>query len=178
MEVEIDRIRWKGVPPGLHFKLELPYLEPRGSEVASVLVQVDGGAWTELSLFESIENIAIATYEVKRPLIYLKGITRTVVKGLAAERAKREINARVENPLLSLLGGLATDVAVDVSEAADLRTSRFLPSRTYFGELELSPGTYEIVFEYRDAAGTIIHRDVRPDLTIRDGSVLESTFLR
>ena len=177
-EIEIDRIRWKGVPPGLHFKFELPYIEARGSTVASVLAQVDGGAWTELSLFESIENIAIATYEVKRPLIYLKGITRTVVKGLAAERTKREINSRVENPFLSLLGGFATDVAVDVSEAADLRTARFIPSQTYFGELELPPGTYEVVFEYRDTAGTIIHRDVRPEVTIRDGMIVESTYLR
>ena len=179
LEVEIDRIAWRGVPEGFHFKFELPYMEVRGTSVAAVSLWIDGELVNEMQLFESIENIALATYEVKQPLIYLKGISRAVIKGLAAARAKREIATRVESPLLSLLGTIATDVAVDASEAADLRTSQFVPAQAYFAEIALPAGLHDVVFEYRDASGGLVYRDQRGSVEVGETArLVESFYLR
>ena len=54
-----------------------------------------------------------------------------------------------------LVGSVATDVAVDASEQADLRVSRYFPAYTYAGEWELEPGTYDMAIEYFGNTGML-----------------------
>jgi hypothetical protein len=121
-------------------------------------VLVDGSPIGTLERIESIQKVAQETFEVRKPLIYLKTITRVVVKGILAERGKEQLQrATADAGALGLLGsiaaGIATDVAVDVSEQADLRISRYFPAFAYIGEFEVPEGEHTITIRYYDGLG-------------------------
>jgi len=155
----LDVINWPGVKEGYHFKFQLPYLEMRKSNIASVRVIVDGSYRQDLKMIENIGKVALETYKVKEPIIYLKTITRAVIKGLASEKGKTELSKQVGGGLLGDLSRLATDVAVDATENADLRISRFFPGRALIGEVELAPGTHQVKLEYYSKNGTLLWVD-------------------
>ena len=172
-------IKWPGIQEGYHFKFQLPYMVSRESRVTSVSISIDQKPATVLHPIESIENIAFETYKVKEPLMYLKGITRTVIKGILAERAKREIEKRVDNPFLSLAGTLATDVATDASEMADLRLARYYPKEAHIAEIPVSSGTHKVRIEYSASNGEVIFIDDLGEVDVKPGelTLLESFFL-
>lgn len=155
----LDLINWKGVKKGYHFKFQLPFMKERKSNIGSVKIVVDGKTATELKLIEDIETVAFETYKIKEPLIYLKTITRTIIKGLFAAKRKQEMEKKIANPLLGFAARIATDVAVDATENADLRISRFFPGKALIGEIELSPGVHNIKIEYYSKNGTILFID-------------------
>ncbi len=160
-----------GIQGGYFFKCQLPQIVPNGSVVARILVLVDGEPAGDLALLESIENAAIETYKVKEPIIYVKTIVRTVVKGIVAERAKREAQQKLESQgslgfIGGLLGGIAVDVGVAASEQADLRCARYLPARAYVGEFEVEPGKHEVTVEYLDKGGSLLWTDLLGETTV------------
>lgn len=155
----LDVINWPGVKKGYHFKLQLPYLEMRKSKVGKIKILVDGKQETELQLIENIDKIALETYKLKEPLIYLKTITRTVVKGLLAAKGKAKIEEEISNPLLGFAARLAADVAVDATENADLRISRFFPGEALVGQVEVPEGIHNFKIEYYSKNGTILWVD-------------------
>jgi hypothetical protein len=154
-----------GIQGGYFFKCQLPQIVPNGSVVARIVVLVDGEPVGDLALLESMENAAIETYKVKEPIIYVKTIVRTVVKGIVAERAKRAAQQKLESSgslglIGGLLGGIALDVGVAASEQADLRCARYLPARASVGEFEVEPGRHEVSVEYLDKAGHLLWTDL------------------
>lgn len=159
--LEMNRLNvfpFPGVEGGFRFKFQMPRLELRGSDVARIQVLVDGSPIGTLERIESIQKVAQETFEVRKPLIYLKTITRVVVKGILAERGKEQLQrATADAGALGLLGsiaaGIATDVAVDVSEQADLRISRYFPAFAYIGEFEVPEGEHTITIRYYDGLG-------------------------
>ncbi|MFP4010600.1 MAG: hypothetical protein ACLFUM_02785 [Spirochaetaceae bacterium] len=157
----LDVLPFPGVEGGYRFKFQLPRLEARGSEVARIQVLVDGDPVGELERIESIQRVAEETFAVKKPLIYLKTITRVVVKGILAERGKEQMQrAGTEAGTLGLIGsiaaGVATDVAVDASERADLRISRYFPAFAYIGEFEVAEGEHVVSVRYLDGHGKVV----------------------
>jgi hypothetical protein len=50
----------------------------------------------------------------------------------------------------------AVDALTDVTENADLRCWRTMPGRVYSGRVDLTPGEYEIAFEYIDERGRVV----------------------
>src|SRR6056297_3188023 len=96
----LDSIVWPGVKKGYHFKFQLPYMEKRKSAVEKVEVWVNGKQMQTLRPMESIENVAIETFQIRKPLIYLKTIVRTVTKGLLSAKGKHEMEKSIDNPLL------------------------------------------------------------------------------
>ena len=131
---DIDSFNWYGITPDLHFKFQLPYLYVNKSKVKQIRVKVDGKDMGKLQLLESLNNVAKATYKVKEPIIYVKTITRTVIKGLASHKAKGEMDKKISNPLLAAAAKFATDMAVDSTENADLRIARFFPAFAFYGK--------------------------------------------
>jgi len=87
----LDIIEWEGMEPGYHFKFPLPYMEKLGTDINRIEVMIDDKPAYEMYPLESLENAAFVTYKIKEPLIYLKTITRTIVKGLLAEQGKQEM---------------------------------------------------------------------------------------
>lgn len=149
-----QRFPFPGVEGGYRFKFQVPRMQPRGSLVDRIRVLADGSAVGEVALLENMEQIAVETFRVREPIIFMKTVVRTIVKGVLAQEGQRQIeNAVLDNgtPLalaLGIIGSIATDVAVEASEVADLRMSRFFPAYTYSGEWELEPGQYRFEVEY------------------------------
>jgi hypothetical protein len=173
----LDTIDWPGVNKGYHFKFQLPYMEVQPENIGSVKVVIDGQTAGELKKLESLSNVALETYKVKEPIIYLKTITRAVVKGLLAEKGKKELSEQVGGGLLGNISRLAADVAVDATENADLRVSRFFPANALVGEYQLSPGAHQVKIEYYHKNGNLLITDDRGEVIVtEDGMNFIETF--
>ena len=124
---DLSMIPWEGITEGYHFKIQLPYMEKKPSRVDHIKVEVIGAGGTFLQPLESFENAAIEAFSIKKPLIYLKTVTRAVIKGLAAEKAKQDMTENMDSSF-AFFTRLAADLMVDTTENADLRVSRFFPA--------------------------------------------------
>lgn len=172
-----------GVESGYRFKFQLPWMDLQGSEVNSIRVVVDGKPAGELQMIEDFERVALDTFQVRYPLIFLKTVTRTIVKGVVAAKGTDELeNAAYESGsplliLLGLLGSFATDVAVDASEQADLRLSRYFPAYAYTGEWDLPTGDHRVEIEYF-RGGSLLYRDDLGTVEVTGGGInLLTSFL-
>lgn len=165
---------------GYHFKFSLPYLLKRPSVVQQVKVKINNGNPIPLQPLEDMNKIAESTFEIKAPLIYLKSVSRSIIKGIAAEAGKEKMKDEIANPYLGLLAGFATDVAVDVSENADLRISRFFPGFASIADLELPPGEHQIVVIYYDQYNNVVHQNDLGKVAVEPGklNILESFCLQ
>jgi hypothetical protein len=159
---------YPGVEGGYRFKFQLPRMDTRGSDVTRIRVVADGEPIGELGLLEDMERIAVDTFQIKEPIIFLKTVTRTIVKGIIAQKSKEGMQEAGENSgtmlglAAGLIGSVAADVAVDASEQADLRVSRYFPAYTYASEWTVEPGTYDIAVEYFDATGLLRVEEIGP----------------
>ena len=171
-------IPWDGVNEGYHFKIQLPSMKKRSSTTARIEVEVVGKTTQNLQRLESLENVAIEAFNIQKPLIYLKTITRSVIKGLAAEQAKQEMTKNMDSGL-GFFTRLAADLLVDQTENADLRVSRFFPSEVAIREIHLDEGTYTVRIKYYGTGGRLLHTDERTDLHLKANqlNVLESAYL-
>ncbi len=171
-------IPWDGIDEGYHFKIQLPHMKKRPSKVARIEVEVIGQTTQNLQRLESLENAALETFSIQKPLIYLKTITRAVVKGLAAEKAKQEMTKNMDSGF-GFFTRLAADLLVDQTENADLRVSRFFPAEVAIRELHLDEGTYNIKINYYTPGGRLLHTDERTGLYLKANrlNVLESAYL-
>jgi len=88
------------------------------------------------------------------------------VKGVLAEKGKQQMEDAAANSgsalglAAGLLGSIATDIAVDASEQADLRLSRFFPAFAYTGEWDIAPGDHRIEIEYFGRSGLVFTDDL------------------
>jgi uncharacterized protein len=174
---KLNNIYWEGIEPGFTFKFQLPYLYKRGTKVKSIGIKVDGERGPWLSQIESIENVAAATFKIQKPLIYLKTVSRTITKGIAAMQAQKAAEAEWGESS-GLLAGLLAGFGVSVTENADLRISRFFPARASIAEMDLAPGPHRIEFEYYSASGILLYTD-SDTIEIRDDklNLVESFYL-
>lgn len=171
-------IPWHGVSEGYHFKIQLPQMEARASKVARVDVQISNGQVETLTRLESLENVAIETFSIQQPLIFLKTIIRAVGKGLAAEQAKQKMTENMGGGM-AFFARLAADLLVDSTEHADLRISRFFPAEVAVYEVHLLAGTYAVTIQYYNAAGQLLYADKRTEVEVVADrlNVLESAYL-
>ena len=165
---------------GKHFKFSLPYIVKRGTIVGRISVLVDGVEKKELSMIENMENVAHTTFKVKAPLIYVKSVARTILKGLAAEQAKDKMDKEIANPYLAFASKIATNVAVDMTENADLRISRFFPAQAMIGEIEVASGLHNISVKYFDINDQLLYTDDIGEILISSLglNLVESFYLK
>ena len=150
----------------------------KGSNVKRVEVQISKQGNYALAELDSLENVAIETFKIKQPLIYLKTIIRAVIKGLAAEQGKEKMTQNMDG-LTGFFVRIAADIAVDITENADLRTSRFFPAKAYLREVHLDEGTYEITINYYGKNNQLLYSDKKGIMTLKAGklNLLESAYL-
>jgi len=175
----LDLIDWDGVKKGYHFKFQLPFLKARNSNIGRIEVVVDGKTAADLQRIESIEKVALETFKIKEPLIYLKTITRTVLKGLFAAKRKQEMEKKINNDLLGFAARLATDAIVDATENADLRISSFFPGFSSIAEIDVEPGVHNIKVKYYSKNGSVLYVDEIGDKNIQASglNLFESFYL-
>jgi hypothetical protein len=171
-------IPWYGVSAGYHFKIQLPYMKTNPSRVDHIEVEIIGKTSRQLQRLESLENAAVETFSIKKPLIYLKTVTRSVTKGLAAEQAKEQMTQDMGEGL-AFFTRIAADLMIDQTENADLRISRFFPAEAAIREIHLDEGVYDIQINYYSTNGALLHTDERTGVSIESGklNVLESSYL-
>ncbi len=174
----LNTILWPDVEAGYHFKFQLPSMQKRPSHVARIDVSITGGETAALQRLESLENAALETFSIKKPILYLKTLTRAVIKGLAAEHTKQQMTEGMGSGL-AFLTRIAADLAVDQTENADLRVSRFFPAEAYIRELHLEEGVYDIRITYYGHDGNPVYTDERTGVHLEAGrlNVLQSAYL-
>lgn len=147
------------------FQLALPKLKPRRMAprdyeiTASSLGDMAVTLRTRAEVAEDVTAIASKCLEDRLSLIYLKSGGRALLKFLAAEKAKSELKKK-EDKLANLLGSLAVDLVVGLTEQADLRAWRTLPAEFQLARLNLPAGKYRFQIEASDRALSI------PDETV------------
>jgi hypothetical protein len=157
--IDVTAIPWVGIAEGYYFKFALPYLVERNSRVWRVdAVAPDGQRYT-LQKLEDFNLVAQHSYEAKEPMIMLKSISRSVLKGIAAEEAKTQARKETSSFGASLLS-LAMDAAVLFSENADLRLSQFFPGAALIAEIPVSAGQNTIRLEYYSETGDLLYSQV------------------
>lgn len=160
-----------GVGDNFYTKIEVPRMIKRNSRIASIRVAVDGADVGSAQLFESVNTIAVGTFKIKESLIYLKTITRAMVKGVGSAAASSAIKRASGSGALGLLSSIVFGAATEVSEKADVRISRFLPARFYLKELYLPPGPHAISVEYLNSAGNVLYTHYIKDYQVTDNKV-------
>lgn len=175
---DLNAIIWPDIRAGYHFKFQLPSMHKIPSYVQRVEVVVSDGPTAELQPLESIENAAKETFSIKKPLIYLKTIIRTVTKGLATERAKEKM-VKGTGDGLAFFVRILTDVATDQTENADLRISRFFPAKAAVREIHLNEGVYDLKVNYYGTQGNLLYTDEKTGVRVEANqlNVLESAYL-
>ena len=167
---------YPGIDGGYRFKFQLPRMVMRGSDVERIRVVADGRPVGDLGLLEDMQQVALDTFQVREPIIFLKTVTRTIIKGIAAQRGKEQLqeagaaSGTLLGEVAGLLGSVAADVAVDASEQADLRVSRYFPAFAYAGEWEVPPGTHNVAIEYYGSGGLLRVEEVGP-VTVEAGEL-------
>jgi uncharacterized protein len=129
------------------FQIALPRFVPRMTVPRTYQITAAAAADTvtgTANLAQNITAIAARCLEDRLGLIYLKSGGRAVLKFLAAEKAKAEMAGGRRSSLENLLGSLAVDIAVGLTEQADTRTWRTLPAEIHLFRASLPPGTYTI----------------------------------
>ncbi len=175
----LDLIPWKDMKKGYHFKFQLPFMKTRKSNIGRIEVLIDGNTAADLQQIEDIEKVALETFKIKEPIIYLKTITRTVIKGLFSAKRKEEMEKKIDNALLGFAARLATDAIVDATENADLRISRFFPAKTSITEIEVTPGIHNVKVKYYSKNGSVLFVDDLGDKNISKSglNLFESFYL-
>lgn len=156
--VDVTGIPWPGIKEGYYFKFALPYLVERNPRVWRVDAISPDGRRHRLQKLEDLNLIAQRDFRAKEPMILLKSLTRSVLKGLAAERAKAETQKEGSSFGASLLS-LALDAAIFMSENADLRISQFFPGAAMIAEIPVSEGQNTIRLEYFSESGGLLYSE-------------------
>ena len=157
---------------------KLPALERRNSIITRIEVVVNGTDKFDLELLEDMGVVIEETFKARYSNILLKTYIRTILKYAAADISAAE-TARQRGEGAAFLVALAARTAMDASESADIRMSRYFPRRAYIGGINLDPGTYSVIINYYHGS-EIINRDEYNNVVVsRTGlNLLESINLR
>jgi len=157
---------------------KLPSLKKRASQITRIEVVVDGENSFDMELLEDMGAVIEETFAARYSNILSKTYIRTLIKYVVADVAAIE-TVRKQGELAGLMVAIAARTAMDVSESADTRMSRYLPDKAYIGGINLDPGTYSVIINYYHG-NSIIARDEYRDVAVNtDGlNLLESVNLR
>lgn len=140
-----------------YFKFEIPIMlkQPDAIHSAKVTVYDEAGKsinTVNLEKLESIENIAVETFKQKQALVYLKAFLRSLSKTTASSAIVQNTSDSGMASLFSLM----SNVYIELSEQADIRTSRFFPGTVWVGGCTIPEGAYRISVEYLSDNGNRI----------------------
>ncbi len=165
------------------FKIALPIMYKINSEVASIkLVAINQDTkkvyQKDFEKIESISNIAVDTFKQKQSLIYTKSIARSLIKYGTTniiEKKKEKSN----DTALELLY-IASLIANQVTEVADIRTSKYFPSSVHISGIDLPMGNYDIIVTYFSSDGNEISRKIFNDYNLSKDklNLLEAVCLK
>jgi hypothetical protein len=159
------------IPNARYIKIALPVMISRSSVVDRIGVRFDSGESFDLELLEDIGAIATETFRERAHLAYLKAVLRGTIKGVASSVMggmgdEMEGNAGTVLTLLSI----GTQIFAEASEKADLRISRYFPSKAYVGGITLDPGLYSYSIIYY-SGGRVVDSYRQENVPLRAGGL-------
>lgn len=126
-----------------------------------------------LEKIESIENIALDTFIQHSSVIYSRAMIRAIGKtattgvlNFVSEFSDDETVSSVFSVL-----SFASQVTNEVTEQADLRTSRFFPANIYVGGITLDPGVYTVVVTFRGSSGQVLESSTYESVNVSSKSI-------
>lgn len=146
------------------FKIGLPVMYNIKSEVSTIkLIAINKNTKKsykkDFEKIESISNIAVDTFKQKQSLIYAKSIARSLMKyGTTAVLGVAKENSENEG-LLDFLY-MTSLIVNQVTEVADIRTSKYFPSNVYISGIDLPEGDYDIIVNYFSSNGNQLYTKV------------------
>lgn len=147
-------------------RIAFPKFQKRETLTSGCEVRIAGNVHP-CYLMEDIESIALKNLDDRISRISAKAIVRAGTKYLAA-RTIRDRAAQLDNPVATFVADIATDAYSIISEEADKRSWRTLPSRIYMARIPLPPGKYSVEVRYFGEAGqTIATKKI--DLELKKG---------
>ena len=148
---------------------KLPVMVERPSVINRIEVEVDGEKKFDLELLEDMGAVIEETFNARYSNILLKTYIRTIIKYVVADVAAMEA-VRRDEALAGLAIAAGARAAMDASEQADIRMSRYLPDKAYIGGINLDPGTYSVIIKYCNGNHEIYH-DKFTDVTVKSGGL-------
>ncbi|HAS82406.1 MAG TPA: hypothetical protein DCS43_06970 [Verrucomicrobia bacterium] len=175
----LDVIPWNigtALPAGSSFKFEIPYMKRRDTRVNRAILYLNGYPVGDLVPIERLDQVALETFKIREPLIFLKTITRVIAKTIIKVKAVEELKKKNDDT-----GGaeLLLDITMALTENADLRIGQFFPSTAAIREIEVPSGNYRATILYTDKRGTRLHQDELGMIDVRSGqlNLLPSYYL-
>jgi len=156
---------------------KLPAIVRRPSVINRIEVVIEGRSF-DLELLEDIGAIIEETFAARYSNILTKTYIRTLLKYAVADIAAMDAIKR-NGELAGLMTALAARTAMDLSEEADTRMSRYLPDKAYIGGINLDPGVYSVIINYYSGNNLVAGVEYR-DVTVSQNALnlLESVNLR
>jgi len=148
---------------------KLPVMTRRPSVINRIEVEVDGSKTFELELLEDMGSVIEETFNAHYSNILLKTYIRTIIKYVVADVAAMTAENN-DNSLAGLAIALGARAAMDASEKADIRMSRYLPDKAYIGGINLDPGTYSVIIKYCNW-NKVIYSDKFSNVTVKSGGL-------
>ena len=174
------------------FALALPQLRVNEYPFTRIVVRaenVDTGKTIvqALELIESLENVAIETFNLHRDLLVAKAVARSITKTVATNvgmEVGKELSTSNDNSLAAVgllfqLASIAGNITNQVTEHADMRISRYFPARASVTGITLEPGMYDVQVDYYGEGKKILHSDVHENVNLKAGklNLVESVWL-
>ncbi len=142
-----------------------PMLVPSRSETYGVEVALHGGRLTpdyrgKSSMVYDLENAAITTLNADYSWMVARKVGAFVAKKVVADQIRQKDQTL----------GLLADIAMQVSDRADLRNWSLLPQSIQIVRIPVPPGTYRMTIQGVDVTGQpTIDRKEEPEILIRGG---------
>jgi len=157
---------------------KLPVMIKRQSKINRIEIVVNGMETFELELLEDMGAVIQETFNAHYSNILIKTYIRTLLKYVVADVAAMEME-RKNNSLAGLAVAVAARAAMDASESADIRMSRYLPDKAYIGGINLDPGTYSVIIKYCNGY-KVIYNEEFSKVTVKKGelNLLQSVILK
>ena len=170
-----------------YYKIAYPEMQQQRSVIHSVQVsaipagEIIAGQASQLPTvvehvslepLESISNIAMDTFEQHKALIYLRAVIRSIGKATTSSvwGVMADKSSDVGMGLLFSALELASTVTTEMSERADVRVARYLPSVAWVTGINLAPGDYILNIEYKNESGAVIAMEQK-NITVSESTV-------
>jgi len=175
-EEKVFTVNWPFfMNPELHEGiLKLPVIVDRQApRTDQIVVRVNGETF-ELELIEDMGAVIKETYNARFANSFFKTYFRVLIKYIATDvAATAAANTRGGN-LARVAAARGGKAALDATEGADIRMSRYLPNKVYVGGINLDPGSYDITVSY----STGVTRHYTVDVKANQLNLVEAISLR
>ena len=173
---------WRGT---VWYKLALPRMEKRPTAITYVTVTATslttGERFTQtLEKLESMEAICADTFQQKYSLLFTKALLRSIAK-TAANTTFHTISHEADDKgvaaLFTMLD-IATKVSNELTERADVRTSRYFPAYASVTGMTVPPDDYAVNIQFFAGKG-VTYQETK-HVSVRAGALnfVEAACLR